>query len=79
MILHTKLFLLGLAIKMSKNTEKLPPLKPHLKKRLKIETEGHSLFEEMGRRNTEPLAAMLNNMRKDSPSDSFKRKSTEQL
>ena len=64
---------------MRKNTEKLPTLKPHLKKKLKIETEGQSPFDEIGRSNTEPLAALLNNVLKDSPSEPFKRKSTEDL
>lgn len=67
------------ALKMRKNIEKLPPLKPHLNKKLKIETEAQSQFEDMTRSNTEPLATMLNNVHKDSSDDSLKRKNTEQL
>lgn len=63
---------------MRKNTDKLPPLKSHLMKKMKIDTESQSQLEDLTRSNTEPLGEMLN-LRKDSSNDSLRRKNNDHL
>lgn len=63
---------------MRKNTEKLPPLKSHIKKKVKIDTEAQTPLEDLTRSNTEPLGEMLN-LRKDSSNDSLRRKNNDHL